>query len=73
MTDEMRDLLARVENAYRFCLNATCSLYQPDKTVHRGLDPTFYHTLTYEGDIRLIEETKKARLVFTELQRKLHR
>lgn len=25
----------------------------PKGQVHKGLDPTFYHTLTYEGDVSI--------------------
>jgi hypothetical protein len=27
----------------------------PKSPVPKGLDPTFYHTLTYEGDVRIQE------------------
>jgi predicted acyl esterase len=52
---------ARLMEALEFTLKAAEYVYQPDKPVHKGLDPTFYHTLTYEGDMELIEKTKKAR------------
>jgi hypothetical protein len=41
-------------------------LYKPDKPLTKGLDPTFYFTLTYEGDLELIEKTRKARAVLEE-------
>ena len=43
-----------------FLLNAAQDLYRPDRPLHRGLDPTFYHTLTCEGDLELINKTKDA-------------
>lgn len=36
-------------------------VYQPNKPLEKGLPPFHYHTLTYEGDLELIEKTKAAR------------
>lgn len=47
--------------ALEFTLHATEYLYKPDKELRKNLDPTFYFTLTYEGDLELIEKTKRAR------------
>lgn len=52
---------ARYREALEFTLKAAEYLYQPDKPVHKGLCPTFYYTFTYEGDMELVEKTKKAR------------
>jgi hypothetical protein len=41
---------------YKFLVNVASNLLRPDKPVHKHLDPTFYHTLTYEGDMALIEQ-----------------
>lgn len=51
----------KYRDALEFTLKAAEYLYHPDKPIHKGLDPTFYHTLTYEGDMELVEKTKKAR------------
>jgi hypothetical protein len=58
---ELKAENARLREALEFTLKAAEYVFQPDKPVHKGLDPTFYHTLTYEGDMELIEKTKKAR------------
>lgn len=50
---------ARLREALEFCLSAAESMY--DKPVTEGLDPTFYHSLSYEGDLELKEKTKQAR------------
>lgn len=55
--------IEELEYALRFTLNAAENLYQPNKPLRRGLDPTFYHTLTYEGDFKLIEATKEAKRI----------
>jgi hypothetical protein len=52
---------AALREALAFTLKAAEQLYRPDKPLTPGLDPTFYHTLTYEGDLELIANTKKAR------------
>ena len=57
---------ARLREALRFTLNAAENLYKPDAPLSRGLDPTFYHTLSYEGDLKLIEKTKRARAALEE-------
>ena len=59
--EELEAENARYREALEFTLKAAEYLYQPDKPVHKGLDPTFYQTLTWEGDMELIEKTKKAR------------
>lgn len=33
--------------------------------VPEGLDPTFYHTLTYEGDVKIAERLQKIWLLTT--------
>lgn len=45
-----------VEEAINFMLSLSKTYLRPDKTIHKNLDPTFYHTLTYEGDIKLINQ-----------------
>jgi len=34
--------------------------------VPEGLDPTFYHTLNYEGDVKIAERLQRIRLLETE-------
>lgn len=43
-----------------FTTKAAVHLFKPDKPLERGLAPFFYHTLSYEGDLELIENTKIA-------------
>lgn len=47
--------------ALEFCLHAAEYLFKPDKELPKGLGAIFYHTLTYEGDLELINKTKLAR------------
>jgi hypothetical protein len=56
-----REQVDRLVDSYKFLLNAAVYVYAPDKPLHRGLDPTFYHTLSYEGDEELINKTNEAR------------
>lgn len=57
----LREDLRKVQAAFSFCLQAAEYVYAPDKLLTAGLCPTFYHTLTYEGDLTLIMQTKQAR------------
>jgi len=54
---ESKKQVQELVQALEFCVNAAINLYRPDKPVHKGLDPTFYHTLTFEGDLELIDKT----------------
>lgn len=45
----------------KFTFHAAEHVYQPDKPLHKGIDPTFYHTLTYEGDLKRIKQTNAAK------------
>lgn len=56
--------LRRLAEHYEFLLRAAECLYGADKTLEAGLDPMFYHTLTYEGDLELIEKTKQAKRAY---------
>lgn len=53
----------RLQEALDFTIHAAEYLFKPDKPLIKGLDPTFYFTLTYEGDFDLIEKTRKCRAV----------
>lgn len=57
----LEDENARLREALSFTLNAAEILYKPDEPLTKNLSPLFYHTLTYEGDLELIEKTKIAR------------
>jgi hypothetical protein len=54
-------LLVKLHEAMEFSVNAAENLYKPDKPLEKDLGPMFYFTLTYEGDLELIEKTKRAR------------
>lgn len=60
---------ARLREALEFTLQAAERLYKPEKPLWKNLDPTFYHTLTWEGDLELIEKTKKAREALNDLRK----
>lgn len=47
--------------ALELTIKTTEYVYQPDKPLQKGLPPFHYHTLTYEGDLELIEKTIAAR------------
>jgi len=59
--DALYEENARLKEALEFTIEAAEYLYRPNKPLQAGLSPTFYHTLSYEGDLVLIEKTKKAR------------
>lgn len=48
--------------ALEFTIHATEYLYNIKKDLPKGLDPTFYHTLSYEGDMELRDKALKAQL-----------
>ena len=58
-----------VLDALEFGLQTAENLYQPDKPLTKGLGDWFYHTLTYEGDLELIEKTKEMRRIFDKVKR----
>jgi hypothetical protein len=60
---------AKLKKALRFTILAAEQQYQPNRPLEKGLCPTFYFTLSYEGDLELIEETKRARQVLDELDK----
>jgi hypothetical protein len=47
--------------ALNFTLLAAEHLYKPDEPLPEGLPAIYYHTLSYKGDLELIEKTKQAR------------
>lgn len=74
LTDKITALHGIIDEmsvALKFTLNSPENLYRPDKTLHEGLCPTFYHTLTYAGDMELIERTKKSRETLESVDKKL--
>jgi len=47
---ELEAKLAAANRDIKFLLS-----FAPNGSTPKGLDPTFYHTLTYEGDVKLQE------------------
>lgn len=45
-----------VIQAINFMIALSKTYIRPDKTIHKNLDPTFYITLTYDGDVKLIKQ-----------------
>jgi len=50
----------QLRQALKFTTKAAVHLFKPEKPLEKGLAPFFYYTLTYEGDLKLIENTKLA-------------
>lgn len=68
---EIRELQSKLDcavKALEFTLPAAENLYCADKEVSKGLPAIFYHTLTYEGDVALVEKCKRARLALEEIK-----
>jgi hypothetical protein len=51
----------KLREALKLTIKTAEYVYQPNKPLEKGLPPFHYHTLTYEGDLELIEKTKEAR------------
>lgn len=51
----------KLREALELTIKTAEYVYQPNKPLEKGLPPFHYHTLTYEGDLELIEKTKDAR------------
>lgn len=62
--------IAKLKKSLNFTLKAAEYLFKPDEKIADGLFPTSYFTLSYEGDLELIEKTKRARQVLKELDEK---
>ena len=61
---------ARLRECLKFTTSAAEYLFKPDEKLAEGLFPTSYFTLSYEGDLEIIEKTKRARQVLNELEEK---
>jgi hypothetical protein len=64
MNDRIEDLIIqnkKLREALKLTIKTAEYVYQPDKPLEKGLPPFHYHTLTYEGDLELIEKTIAAR------------
>jgi len=64
MNDRIEDLITenkKLREALELTIKTAEYVYQPDKPLEKGLPPFHYHTLTYEGDLELIEKTIAAR------------
>lgn len=59
--NESLEEIKRYREALEYALPLAEHLMQPDKPLHEGLDPTFYFTLSYEGDLKEINKLKRAR------------
>lgn len=46
-------------NALAFTINLLETAYKPHKEVPKGLDPTFYHTLDYDREVKFINDIKE--------------
>lgn len=58
---------AKLRECLKFTTSAAEYLFKPDEKLAEGLFPTSYFTLSYEGDLEIIEKTKRARQVLKEL------
>lgn len=58
---ELKEENTKLREALEFTISAADYLYKTESPVPRGLAPMFYHSLSYEGDVELVEKTKKAR------------
>jgi hypothetical protein len=56
----------KLREALKFTILAAEHLYQPHRPLQKDLCPTFYFTLSYEGDLELIQKTKEARKLLDE-------
>lgn len=73
LTNEVKKLQAeneKLKKSLNFTIKAAEYLFKPDEKLADGLFPTSYFTLSYEGDLELIEKTKLARQVLKELEEK---
>jgi len=61
---------AKLRECLEFTTHAAEYLYKPDVKLSKGMCPTFYFTLTYDGDLVLMEKTKIARQLLKELEEK---
>ena len=64
----LQDENEKLKKSLKFTLKAAEYLFKPDEKLADGLFPTSYFTLSYEGDLELIEKTKLARQVLKELE-----
>jgi DNA-binding XRE family transcriptional regulator len=58
---ELEEENKKLRDALKLTIKTAEYVYQPNKPLEKGLPPFHYHTLTYEGDLELIEKTKEAR------------
>ena len=66
IVDCLEKRVKKLREALEFTVKAAEYLYKPDTPLHKDLCPMFYHTLTYEGDLVLIDKTVKARQALKE-------
>lgn len=58
--DELEIINKELKQALKFTTKAAVHLFKPNEPLQQGLPPFHYFTLTYEGDLELIENTKSA-------------
>jgi hypothetical protein len=59
--DKLVEENKKLREALKLTIKTAEYVYQPNKPLEKGLPPFHYHTLTYQGDLELIEKTKAAR------------
>jgi hypothetical protein len=73
--EKIKALEEKLESArkhLKFTLHSAEYMYRPDEKLEINLSPMFYHSLTYEGDLELIEKTKAAREWLRQNERSIH-
>ena len=58
----------KLHEALKLTIKTAEYVYQPNKPLEKGLPPFHYHTLTYEGDLELIEKTIAARKLLDSIE-----
>lgn len=64
--NKLREENKKLKEALEFTTWAAEYLFKPNRPLPNDLVPTFYHTLTYEGDLELINKTKQAKKILEE-------
>jgi len=66
----LEEKLESAINHLKFTLHSAEYMHRPDEKLESDLSPMFYHSLTYEGDLSLIEKTRAAREWLRQNERK---
>lgn len=62
--DDLRDDKDTLLQALNFTLTLVENIYKPYTPVEKGQDLSFYHTLSYEEEVKLMDKIKIARALF---------